>query len=220
MKYNSTARLMKFFLRIPVYKVIKKELPQVFTDDYKRRVNNAYRGIVERTEGVGGKDNPMEIILYFLAFLIAVYKSADGKMSEKTFEHIIDALGNSSMIKISSKLNGAFSKKSIKTYRYLAKTSKAQKYQNNWEIDFDYKKENEEFFMTYTQCALCKIGKKEGVFNIIKYLCKLDYYMFKHKNVVLNRTKTLAYGDECCNFHVMSQQRAKEINYTPSKNLK
>ncbi len=211
---------MKFFLKNPIYRTIKKEAPQIYTDDYKKRVSHEYRKILERTDGIGGKENPMEIILYFLAFLIAVYKSANGKMSEKTFEFIVDELSNSSVLKISSKLSSAFSKRNIKTFRNLAKMSKEQKYKNNWVMTFDYKKENEEFFMTYTQCALCKIGKDEGVFNIIKYLCKIDYYMFKHKNVILDRTKTLAYGDDCCNFHVMSKKRAKEINFTPSKDLK
>ncbi len=220
MKYNYTAKLMMFFLKMPIYKAIKKRTPAIYTDSYKKKVKEEYQSIIERTEGVGGKENPMEIILYFFAFLIAIYKSADGKMSEKDFEFIVDALGESSIMKVSSKLSGAFSTRNITTYQNLARMSKEQKYKNNWVMTFNYDKKNEEYFMNYTQCALCKVGKAEGVFSIVKYLCKIDYYMYKYKNVVLDRTKTLAYGNDCCNFHVMSKKRAKETNFTQHKDAK
>ncbi len=211
---------MKLFLKKPIYRAIKNRVPEIYSKDYKKRVNKEYREIIERTEGVGGKENPMEVLLYFLFFLISIYKCSDGKMSEDNFKFLIDELGKSSMMRKTSKLSSAFSKKNIKTLENIENMVKEQRYKNNWVATFEYNKENQEYFMDYRECAFCKITKYEGVFNIAKYLCKIDYYMYRYKNTVLDRTKTLAYGDDCCNFHVMSKKRADEINFVESKNAK
>ena len=48
----------------------------------------------------------------------------------------------------------------------------------------------------------------------------MDYISFELKDAVLDRTKTLGYGDDCCNFHVMSKEVAKQKKFIKSKNTK
>lgn len=53
-----------------------------------------------------------------------------------------------------------------------------------------------------------------------RYLCAMDYYTFKMQGAVLDRTKTLGYGDDECNFHLMSAERAAQIGFTRSPDAK
>ena len=48
----------------------------------------------------------------------------------------------------------------------------------------------------------------------------IDYYTFEMQGAVLDRTKTLGYGDEEFDFHLMSKERAEEIGFTKSPNAK
>lgn len=60
----------------------------------------------------------------------------------------------------------------------------------------------------------------EGCEEVAKFLCVLDYYALELQGVILDRTKTLAYGDDECNFQVMSPERAKEIGFVKSSNAR
>ncbi len=220
MEYNSTAKFVKFFIKGPTYKAIKDIAPELNNKEYKKRVSEEYKNIILRTEGIGGKKNPMEVILYFTAFAIAVYKCADDKISEEDFSKTIDAITSSKMMEISSKSSGAFSKKTIDMYRELNERSKEKKYKNDWVAEFEYKEGSGEYFVTYSECGVCKLCRQEGVFHLVKYMCKMDYPSFEFKKAVLDRTKTLGYEDEVCNFHIMTRERAKEINFVKSKDAK
>ena len=48
----------------------------------------------------------------------------------------------------------------------------------------------------------------------------MDYYTFEMQGAVLDRTKTLGYGDDECNFHLMSRARAGELGFTPGPDAK
>lgn len=87
----------------------------------------------------------------------------------------------------------------------------------NWYYYFDNVEGKDEYFITHKQCGICKLCAQEGVKDITKYLCAMDYYTFEMQDAVLDRTKTLGYGDDECNFHVMSKERAKELNFVRSR---
>ena len=57
-----------------------------------------------------------------------------------------------------------------------------------------------------------------GAFLIALY--KMDYYTFEMQGAVLDRTKTLGYGDDECNFHLLSKARAEELGFVPSPDAK
>ena len=48
----------------------------------------------------------------------------------------------------------------------------------------------------------------------------MDCYTFEMQGAVLDRTKTLCCGDYECNFHLMSRERAEEIGFVASKQLR
>ena len=48
----------------------------------------------------------------------------------------------------------------------------------------------------------------------------MDYYTFEMQGAVLDRTKTLGWGDDECSFHLMSRARAEELGFTPGPDAK
>ena len=61
---------------------------------------------------------------------------------------------------------------------------------------------NCKFYNTYTECGICKLGLREKCFEFVPCLCNMDERNYRNEGGQLQRTKTLAQGDECCNFHV------------------
>ena len=67
---------------------------------------------------------------------------------------------------------------------------------------FKYKKGVDEFYNTYTECGICKLGIRENCFEFVPCLCNMDERNYRNEGGQLHRTKTLANGDDCCDFHV------------------
>lgn len=78
--------------------------------------------------------------------------------------------------------------------------SQTSTYELDWK--FHYEKGVDEFYNTYTECGICKLGKRENCFEFVPCLCNMDERNYRNEGGQLHRTKTLAQGDECCNFHV------------------
>ena len=78
----------------------------------------------------------------------------------------------------------------------------------------------DEYYITHKQCGICKLAQQEGGSHIMRHLCTMDYYTFEMRGAVLDRTKTLGYGDDECNFHVMSTERAAEVGFVRSPDAK
>ena len=67
---------------------------------------------------------------------------------------------------------------------------------------FRYEKGVDEFYNTYTECGICKLGIRENCFEFVPCLCNMDERNYRNEGGQLHRTKTLAQGDDCCDFHV------------------
>ena len=116
----------------------------------------------------------------------------------------------------------AFTDKEIATRTKQAKWSRdhIKEYPMNWFYYFETVPGKDEYYITHKQCGICKLTKQEHCEEITKYLCMMDYYTFEMQGAVLDRTKTLGYGDDECNFHLMSKERADEIGFVKSEDAK
>lgn len=116
----------------------------------------------------------------------------------------------------------AFAEKEIANRTKQAKWSRdhIEEYPMNWYYFFETVPGKDEYYITHKQCGICKLTKQENCEEITKHLCMMDYYTFEMQGVVLDRTKTLGYGDDECNFHLMSKERAEEIGFVPSPDAK
>lgn len=77
-------RFIQFAFAKTAFDYLANEIPEIEPASYKKRVLKEYRAIVERTPGIGSmKDNMFVMTMYAAAFVIALYKEADGKMDEE-----------------------------------------------------------------------------------------------------------------------------------------
>lgn len=77
----------------------------------------------------------------------------------------------------------------------------------NWQTDYTPGRDETEYFCTYRKCGLCAFGRKYGHPELIKHMCQMDYISIDMMGGVLYRTKTLATGGDCCDFHVVKKVR-------------
>lgn len=92
MKYGIMGGFIQFAFAKTAFDYIKKEIPEIDMASYKKRVKKEYKAIVERTPGIGKmKDNMFVMTMYAGAFLIALYKEADGKINEESLKGLVRA---------------------------------------------------------------------------------------------------------------------------------
>ena len=223
MRYGFFGWLVKVVFSDTAFAYMGKEFPSLDVDAYRDRVYRTYKDIVKRTPSIGSaRKNMFVVTMYSGAFLIALYKESDGLLREEKIKDLVHVLVYSPLMAKAKEGKSAFTKKIIKRRNQQAKWSRdnIQRYPMNWFYYFTKTPGKDEYYITHKQCGICKLTKQEKVPEITKYLCAMDYYTFKMQGAVLDRTKTLAYGDDECNFHVMSQERAKEIGFVKSPDAK
>ena len=223
MKYGFIGAFVKMAFANTAFNFIKNEVPEVDIADYKKRVIKEYKAIVKRTPSVGSmKDNMFVITMYAGALFIALYKEAKEYMTPELIEKLVKEVTYSPLMVKAKKGKSAFTEKEITARTKQSKWSRdhIDEYPMNWYYYFKNVPDKDEYFITHKQYGICKLTKQEGVYEITKYLCAMDYYTFEMQGAVLDRTKTLGYGDDECNFHVMSKERAEEIGFIKSSNAK
>lgn len=186
-------------------------------------VRKEYRAIVERTPGIGSmKDNMFVMTMYAAAFVIALYKESDGYLDEEKLPGLVKGASYCPLMVKAKQGKSAFTEKEINARTKQAKWSRdhIEEYPMNWFYYFENVPGKEEYYITHKQCGICKLARQENCFEIMKHLCMMDYYTFEMQGAVLDRTKTLGYGDDECNFHLMSKERAAEIGFVRSPNAR
>ena len=223
MKYGLIGGFIKLAFAKTAFAYLEKAIPELDMDDYRKRVLKEYRAIVERTPGIGStKDNMFVMTMYCGAFAIALCKEAEGQMNEETLKGLVRALAYCPLMVKAKQGKSAFTEKEIANRTRQAAWSRAhiEEYPMNWFYYFKTVPGKDEYFITHKQCGICKLTKQEHCEGITKHLCMMDYYTFEMQGAVLDRTKTLGYGDDECNFHLMSRERAAELGFTPGPDAK
>ena len=223
MKYGILGGFIKLAFAKTAFAYLEEAIPGLDMVSYQKRVLKEYRAIVERTPGIGSmKDNMFVLTMYCGAFAIALYKEAEGRMDEETLKGLVHALAYCPLMVKAKQGKSAFTEKEIANRTQQAKWSREhiEEYPMNWFYYFKTVPGKEEYYITHKQCGICKLTKQEHCGEITKYLCMMDYYTFEMQGAVLDRTKTLGWGDDECNFHLMSWARAEELGFTPGSDAK
>jgi hypothetical protein len=223
MEYGLTGALVEQEYARTAFELMAREAPGLDMTDYKARVAGEYRAIVARTPGVGpAEDNMFVPTMYMAAFFIALYKAAGEHMTDALFQKLIRAAAYSpSTVKAKQGIS-AFTEEQIAARTKQSKWSRDHigEYPMNWYYYFETVPGKDEYYITHKQCGICKLARQEGCAQAAKFFCATDYYTFGMQGAVLDRTKTLAYGDDECNFHLMSRERARELGFVMSPNAK
>jgi len=82
-----------------------------------------------------------------------------------------------------------------------ARRSQARRYPGDWVFErVAGDGESFDFGVDVTECAIVKFFHAQGADELTPYGCDLDYVMFEAMGIGLQRTKTLAWGCDRCDF--------------------
>ena len=182
----------------------QRENPSVDFNQIQGPLKREYRAMVERTPGIGGSSNEENLIgaCYFFAMARVI-----PGMTPSEMDRIIDTCIRSEfMVKLhrgKKKKGTLFSQKEQQKKQQEAEKSRNSPYEMDWE--FTYVPGEKEFFLTYTRCGICALARREHMETYLPCMCKMDFPKYELIGGKLIRTKTLAAGDDCCNFHVIRE---------------
>ena len=214
MKFGAMGSFVKFAFAKTSFDYLEKRLPSLDMTSYKRRALLEYRAIVARTPSVGPLRNNMFVVsMYAAAFVIALYKTKPELLTPDVLQGLVQAASYCPLMRAAKEGKSAFTKKEIRTRTEQAAWSREHidEYPMNWYWFFEKVPNEDEYYITHKQCGICKLCEQEGVSHITRHLCAMDYYTFEMQGAVLDRTKTLGYGDDECNFHLMSAMTSKPL---------
>ena len=206
MRFGLTANIYGFVFTKLLKDYCKNNYPNTDFNPVKRAIMKEYKAMIERTPGIGGNINESNLIGACFFFSMA---KANPNLTPLLLDEIIDYIMRSNFMKKvyngKKKKGTVFSEKVQNKKIVEAKKSHNSIYKMDWE--FTYEKKEDEFYCTYTKCGVCKLAAIEHVEEFLPCMCKMDYAKFELLGAELIRTKTLSNGDECCNFHVIKNEK-------------
>ena len=134
------------------------------------------------------------------AYFIAMNRCS-GLDAEKNYEILADALKNNRMFKKAmGSAEDYLAEDKIPGRMEWARQISSAKGENNWSVEVLPKSADYDLGYNYYECGICKLCKDEGLPEIAKFLCRLDYVIADIMVARLERTKTLAEGADMCDF--------------------
>jgi len=213
MEYTITGRIYPIILN----NIVKNELKQYYKNneikEIIKKTKKEYLNIILRTPKMGGNKNIYIGNMYLGAYLIGLFKNINEKIAIEKYNDIIQN-GLNNFIKN----NYFILKLKMKSIDYLSKKYKRKlykrtewarenetKYPWNWQIRIPENQKDSGIYFEFTQCGLCKLFFSENVPELTYIMCNTDYLTFAFCGYKLIRTKTLAQGNECCDFWIMEE---------------
>jgi len=210
MEYTIMANIYPIILN----NVVKRELGKYYkNNDIKKLVKCTkieYFNIINRTPNMGGNKNYYIANMYLGAYLIGLYKNIKEKISLDKYNELIEnGFKNSRLLKFKMKrvnyLTTKYQENLFKRTKW-AKDNKT-KYPWAWQIRIPENKNCDGIYFEFTQCGLCKLCINENVPELTQLMCNTDYLSFSLAGFKLIRTKTLAVGNEYCDFLISKKEQ-------------
>lgn len=200
LKYGMYAKAVELLC----FKQALARLAQIYPDmdmkRYKRSVKREYKEMLLRTPDIGGSS--LEMNLYIAAFVFSLHKAEPDRITPEVVDEMVTAVFDSPfMVKAHENKKCTLFTDNVQDKKVQESiASQTSKHELDWK--FHYEKGVDEFYNTYTECGICKLGKRENCFEFVLCLCNMDERNYRNEGGQLQRTKTLGQGDECCDFHV------------------
>ena len=203
LKYNFMARFMYRMWAKPGFAYLETVHEKQEIRTWKKKARKVYKEMLKRTPGIG----KASMMLLMPAALFSIYQAAEGKMEESVFGSMVCHAAHSPLFTKMTLMR----KRTLFTEKFHEKTlanaemSQFSPYPLNWKFTHE-KISSDEYLTTYTRCGVVEFAKQENCLNMAKYLCKIDFISYDLMGTTLDRSKTLADGDDVCDFHVIKKR--------------
>jgi len=173
-----------------------------FASAVLRETRQQYEVLIPEIPYIGGDENPMTRHLVRSTTSLVFYKAmkARGKTAEEVGKIIYDAV-EVSVRQIPSLPGPELSSVYIVEEKERARKSQERRYSGNWVwefvegdgVEFDYGRD-------FLECGTQKLYHAHEAEEFLPYYCYLDFVTHRTIGWGFTRTKTLAEGDERCDF--------------------
>lgn len=179
LKYGLMAKAIEFMCFPPALKVLPRFLPEVDCKAYKKAVQKEYKAMLLRTPNLGGSS--LESNLYIAAFVFSLYKADQEHITPAIVNAITDAVFQSDFMVMAHKNKKCtlFTDKVQDRKVRESAASRNSRYALDWR--YDYVKGKDEFYNTYYECGICKLGIRKGCFEFVPCLCNMDERNYRNE---------------------------------------
>lgn len=195
MKYTICETLMWHALTPTLFRWLEGQKQKWDIAGLKKKAKRIYVEMVARTPEIGSlRNNSLRICLSGGMVWLSVYEAADGKMSEECFSGMVEASMEAPLVK------GSFKGKAKTAFTLKAQQKRADNARRsnelsdgpfNWKTEVVLGRDADEYTINYRKCGLCALGRQEGLFHLVPYMCAIDIMSIEWMGGVLYRTKLL-----------------------------
>ena len=181
--------------------------------DVKTIVGNAkteYRKLLNKADDIGSK-NPMASNLYMCLLFFSFMQGSNGKISAEDLKDIMRiTLSDPIVLKLMGNKDFNDPKELNKFKEHIYKNSDwaelhRKEYPETWKFNFD-DSHQDGFYYYFTKCPIAKFFKDNNLEEITPIFCELDHLTIKTRKAKLLREKTLANGDDMCDFWIVGDK--------------
>ena len=200
MKYDVYAKAIWFIFSKDCFNGLA-EKNILINRQFKHSCKNEYKNMIENTPSIGRmKENTMSLILLFACMIFSIYKTCDNDLTSNDVRNMFQKIEqNPIMIKFSKK--SVFTEKWQSRRQAMAKRSLKNKFEYDWQSELIQGTSINEFELRFFTCGICKLAKRENANDIVKELCRFDYWMAEKMGATLVRNQTIADGSPTCEFN-------------------
>ena len=193
---------------------IKRALKTKYSKkDVKTIVGNAkteYRKLLNKADDIGSK-NLMAFNLYMCLLFFSFMQGSNGKISAEDLKDIMRiTLSDPILLKLMGNKDFNDPKELNKFKEHIHKNSDwaelhRKEYPETWKFNFD-DSHQDGFYYYFTKCPIAKFFKDNNLEEITPIFCDLDHLTIKTRKAKLLRDKTLANGDDMCDFWIVGDK--------------
>jgi hypothetical protein len=201
---------------------VKEYLKAIYKDDkladsVTKNALIQYKALVIELPDVGGLKNPDSKFLNIAAWYLAYYRAMKpfGKTAEDVGKMIYQLnkidLKHYPEKKAEFACNAFFSEKGRNDLKNWCEWTQKKEYPANWIAEYIPGDEEEfDFGYNYTHCGVCMYLYAYNARELAPFVCTNDFIKSEKLDTGLERTKTLAMGDNVCNFRFKKGRKVKQ----------
>jgi plasmid stabilization system protein ParE len=169
-------------------------------------IRREYEALALEAPYIGGEDNIFTEWLTYGVYYLAVYQvlkslgqtiEQAGRIIYETYETMADY--PAWMLRLMGGLK--YGKGYVERLQTAAVESQQQRYPGDWVCTFaEGDGETFDYGLDITECGICKFYRAHGAAELAPYMCLSDYVVSRAFGRGLVRYKTIAEGDEVCDF--------------------
>ncbi|MCT4596047.1 MAG: L-2-amino-thiazoline-4-carboxylic acid hydrolase [Anaeromicrobium sp.] len=199
---------LEAFLKLILPKLIEEHDERKAMEIYNDTLRE-YKKLISQLPYIGGKENRLTSNLIQASWGLALYRTIliyggtveqAGELITRGFEMKLNKIPTF-LRHLMGKL--MFFKRNVAKMKKRAEISQLREYPCDWVWHvFEGDRNVFDVGIDYTECGIEKFIHSQGADELIPYLCNLDYVLFGKLGIELIRTKTLAWGCDCCDFRI------------------